>query len=67
MQMRIYCGIISMYMTALKKLYKYLETKGFKNIAKIYEKRLSTLEHLNNFIRDLENMSYIEKVVRIIK
>ena len=25
------------------------------------------LEHLNNFIRDLENMSYIEKVVRIIK
>ena len=24
---------ISMYMTALKKLYKYLETKGFKNIA----------------------------------
>ena len=25
------------------------------------------LEHLNNFTRDLENMSYIEKVVRIIK
>ncbi len=25
------------------------------------------LEHLNNFIRDLENMSYIEKVVRIIR
>lgn len=25
------------------------------------------LEHLNNFIRDLENISYIEKVVRIIK
>jgi len=25
------------------------------------------LNHLNNFIRDLENMSYIEKVVRIIK
>lgn len=25
------------------------------------------LEHLNSFIRDLENMSYIEKVVRIIK
>ena len=25
------------------------------------------LDHLNNFIRDLENMSYIEKVVRIIK
>lgn len=24
---------ISMYMTSLKKLYKYLETKGFKNIA----------------------------------
>ena len=24
---------ISMYMTALKKLYKYLETKGIKNIA----------------------------------
>ena len=25
------------------------------------------LEHLNNFIRDLENISYIEKVVRMIK
>ena len=25
------------------------------------------LDHLNNFIRDLENISYIEKVVRIIK
>jgi len=25
------------------------------------------LEHLNNFIRDLENMSYVEKAVRIIK
>ena len=36
-------------------------------VIKIYERRLSNTEHLNNFIRDLENISYIEKVVRMIK